>query len=50
MGSAAEWTVDLGDIYTDVVDADSATLEQAWAAQPAWLAEEIEAMPMGCTR
>jgi hypothetical protein len=34
MGSAAEWTVDVGDIYTDVVDAGAATLEQAWAAAP----------------
>jgi ATP-binding cassette subfamily C protein len=37
-----------GDIYTNIVGASSATLEEAWiAARKAGLAEEIEAMPMG---
>ena len=37
-----------GDIYTNIVGASSATLEEAWtAARMAGLAEEIEAMPMG---
>jgi NHLM bacteriocin system ABC transporter ATP-binding protein len=37
-----------GDIYTNIIGASSATLEEAWtAARMAGLAEEIEAMPMG---
>jgi NHLM bacteriocin system ABC transporter ATP-binding protein len=37
-----------GDIYTNIVGASSATINEAWAAaRMAGLAEEIEAMPMG---
>ncbi len=37
-----------GDIYTNIIGASAATLEEAWAAaRMAGLAEEIEAMPMG---
>ena len=37
-----------GDLYTNIVGASAASLEEAWtAARMAGLAEEIEAMPMG---
>jgi len=37
-----------GDIYTNIIGASSATLQEAWtAARMAGLAEDIEAMPMG---
>lgn len=37
-----------GDIFTNIIGASAATIEQAWAAaRMAGLAEEIEAMPMG---